>query len=281
MSYANPADYYQGVIDVPTNNWFFTHQQLEFESPSRRVANVKQRISFTAECQKRARGIAYMYVCCRLLRLSRCVALTASLYFHRFYMRRDFTNYPYIEIAATSLFLACKAEECRRKLSDVVKVCASVALKGRMTDEISEDSKIYWKWKDVIINLEELMLEVLCFDVTPENPYRICMKALDLKDNNSESGQKLFGQCTNFFELLSRLPLALIFDVNVVCALGLTLACASTKMKMPATASQLGVNKEEVWKCYCEAVELAKQLGDDQAAILNRIPKVSKEAIVV
>lgn len=281
----SPAEYFEGVIDVPVYDWLFTMEQIQRESPSRRLTNVKQRIGFTEECQKRAKGIVYLFACNKQMKLSRCVALTASILFHRFYMKRDFTNYHYFEIAATCLFIASKSEECRRKLSDVVKVCASIALTGRMSNKVTEESKIYWKWKDVIVNLEELILEVLCFDVTPVNPYKICFDILDLSEDddnsNDEHEDKLFSTCTNFLELLSRLPLSILFPVNVICGLGLLLSCASSEVQLPSNAfNKLQISREEIWRSYCTAMKLAQSLESlrQPFPILSHIPKLNHKS---
>lgn len=283
----NPADYFEGVIDVPVYDWLFTLDQIQRESPSRRLTNIKQRIGFTEESQKRAKGIVYLFACSKQLRLSRCVALTASILFHRFYMKRDFTNYHYFEIAATCLFIASKSEECRRKLSDVVKVCASIALTGRVSDKVTEESKIYWKWKDVIVNLEELVLEVLCFDVTPLNPYKICFGALNLSEDddqqNDEGADKIFSTSINYLELLSRLPLSILFPVDTICGLGFVLSCASSKTKLSKYSfDQFEINLDEVWKCYCTTIKLAQNLEKlrQPFPILAHIPKLSHESLI-
>ncbi|VEU22644.1 DEKNAAC103359 [Brettanomyces naardenensis] len=205
-------------------------------------------------------------------------------------MRRDFAYYHYFEVAATSLFIACKAEECRRKLADVVKVCASMALQGRMSEKIDEDSSIYWKWKDVITNLEELLLEVLCFDVTPENPYKICLKTLGLEfdedvtttgTQDKEKAQRLFLQCTNFYELLSRLPLVLMYRTEVICGLGIVLGCKKDEEGidcLEGIGDKLGVEVEEVWRCYCMIMEVSKALEPLGSAfqILGSIPRIER-----
>ncbi|QPG73771.1 hypothetical protein FOA43_001085 [Brettanomyces nanus] len=288
----NPAEYWEGLIDVPAYGWRFTFDQIKRESPSRRITDTSKRIGFTVECQKRAKGIVFMFACCRQLKLSRSVALTASYYYHRFYMRRDFSYYHYFEIAATCLFIACKAEECRRKLADVVKVCASIAMWGKMNDTIDEDSKIYWKWKDTITNLEELLLEVLCFDVTPENAYKVCLRSLDLefdeepaKEDEVEKrkSQQIFVICTNFFEILARLPLLLMFDTETICALGTAFSCKQEKrtMKEHFLTQKLNVRVEDVWKCYNTAIELANSLEPLRPSfrVLESLPRLDQEEL--
>ncbi|KFX86228.1 hypothetical protein V490_09161 [Pseudogymnoascus sp. VKM F-3557] len=73
-------------------------------------------------------------------------------------------------IAATSLFLATKAEENCRKTKEIVIAVAKVAQKNANLI-IDEQSKEFWRWKDSILLYEETMLELLTFDVVLESPY--------------------------------------------------------------------------------------------------------------
>ena len=73
-------------------------------------------------------------------------------------------------IAATSLFLATKAEENCRKTKEIVIAVAKVAQKNANL-VIDEQSKEFWRWKDSILLYEETMLELLTFDVVLESPY--------------------------------------------------------------------------------------------------------------
>ena len=73
-------------------------------------------------------------------------------------------------IAATSLFLATKTEENCRKTKEIVIAVAKVAQKNASLI-IDEQAKEYWRWRDSILLYEELMLELLTFDVVLSSPY--------------------------------------------------------------------------------------------------------------
>lgn len=73
-------------------------------------------------------------------------------------------------VAATALFLATKSEENIRKTKEIVIAVARVASKNPSL-VIDEQSKEFWRWKDIILNYEETMLEKLTFDVVVENPH--------------------------------------------------------------------------------------------------------------
>lgn len=87
------------------------------------------------------------------------MVVTATTYFHRFFMRQSMVRYHvYVcmliikfqychnklllqDIAATCLFVATKVEECTRRLRDIVIACAQ---KGQKNDKLKleEDSKV-------------------------------------------------------------------------------------------------------------------------------------------
>lgn len=88
-------------------------------------------------------------------------------------------------IAATSLFLATKAEENCRKTKEIVIAVAKVAQKNSSLI-IDEQSKEYWRWRDSILLYEELMLEILTFDVVLQSPYNCLYNSilkLGVEDN--------------------------------------------------------------------------------------------------
>jgi hypothetical protein len=90
-------------------------------------------------------------------------------------------------IAATSLFLATKTEENCRKTKEIVIAVAKVAQKNASLI-IDEQSKEYWRWRDNILLYEELMLELLTFDVVLTSPYNLLydhLRHLQIDDNKA------------------------------------------------------------------------------------------------
>jgi protein BUR2 len=83
------------------------------------------------------------------------------------------------------LFLATKTEENCRKTKEIVIAVAKVAQKNTSLI-IDEQSKEYWRWRDSILLYEELMLELLTFDVVLSSPYRYLyryIQQLQIEDN--------------------------------------------------------------------------------------------------
>lgn len=295
--YTDPAistnddpEYWNGVVDVPANSWLFDLDNFEKDTPSRNI-----KLTFQDEVFKRVKGVTYIFNCCKQLRLSRSVGLTASTIFHRFYMIADMKKYHYYEIGATSLFIACKSEECRRNLKDFVKICAKIAM-GK-SEPIDEESKIYWTWKDLIVKLEEIILANLNFDVTPENPYTFTMNALGMNtnfatassNNNNpnddwvKSTTELFGNCTYLFELFSRLPICLFCTTNSICALIVILSSKKFEITFPIGFMEKAFNTdiEQVLTCYNDIISLATEVEilDKYFRILPYIPRTTESEI--
>jgi protein BUR2 len=107
------------------------------------------------------------------------------LYIFFGYPNQLLRHYPAQNIAATALFLAAKAEENCRKTKEVVIAVAKVAQKNANL-VIDEQSKEFWRWKDSILLHEEIMLELLTFDVIIESPYTQLyefLRALEIETN--------------------------------------------------------------------------------------------------
>lgn len=286
LSNFNEQDYWNGVVDVHVNSWLFDLDAFERKTPSR----IKG-MSFQDEVNKRVKGVAYIFSCCKQLRLSRSVGITAAICFHRFYMYEDLLTHHYFEVGATALFVACKSEECRRNLKDVVKVCAKIA--SGKPDPIDEESKVYWRWKDLIVKLEELLLEKLNFDVTPENPYKLAMEALKLDTSSSKKEPvskewekqttNLFGNCTYMFELFSRLPISLFCSIESICALAVMLSSKKLQITFPTDYihKEFNVELEEVIRCYNDVISLATEVEvlDKYFRILPYIPRTTHKEI--
>lgn len=282
----NEVEKFDGVIDIPECDWLFDYSELENGTPSR-----LKNISFQDEIIKRVKGVLFIFNSCKQLRLSRSIALTASTLLHRFYMFEDLKTYHYYEVSATSIFVACKAEECRRNLKDVVKICSKIAT-GK-NEGVDEDDKLYWRWKDIIVRLEQLMLQRLNFDVTPINPYKITLDALliDAEPSVMRSPNKqwesqaraVFQHCTYIFELFSRLPLCLLFSPQCICALTILLSAKKINSTFPPEfiKDTFNLSLDDVLKCHQTFISLAKftNVLEKHYRILQYVPPASSDEI--
>lgn len=106
---------------APEYQWLFTKADLAL-TPS----VLQGELDPVEEKHRRCKGVNAIYRMGEYMRLSQHVMNAASVYLHRFYMRKPLEHgpnkigHPHYEMAATCLFLACKVEESHRKLPNVI-----------------------------------------------------------------------------------------------------------------------------------------------------------------
>ncbi|KAI1004577.1 hypothetical protein K3495_g3635 [Podosphaera aphanis] len=171
------------------SQWIFTEEEL-LNTPS-----IRDGLDPVEERCRRAKGVNFITQAGILLKLPQLTIATASIFFHRYFMRqtmlpekgKNLTLTFERNIAATSLFLATKTEENCRKTREIVVAVAKVAQKNPSLI-IDEQSKEYWKWRDSILILEEYMLEMLTFDLVVKTPHIGLLRyleILEIEDNKS------------------------------------------------------------------------------------------------
>ncbi|KAF3803385.1 putative WD repeat-containing protein [Colletotrichum gloeosporioides] len=215
-------------------------------------------------------GVNFIYQAGVLLDLPQITLWVAGVFFHRFYMRYSMveekggihhytqTSLPRSKrgtqkaqaepeltdsieqnIAATALFLANKTEENCRKTKEIIITVAKVAQKNPklMIDEMSKE---YWRWRDSILAYEELMLELLTFDLMVDNPYQRLFELLGQLDivHNKHLRQSAWAWCND--ACLTSIPLLLEARDVAICAI--FFASVHTKNKIE------DVNGEPWWK---------------------------------
>ena len=106
---------------APDDQWLFTKSDLAL-TPSVLIGGLDP----IEEKRRRFKGVSAIYRMGEYMRLPQHVMNTASIYLHRFYMRKPLEygsnklGHPHYEMAATCVFLACKVEESHRKLPSVI-----------------------------------------------------------------------------------------------------------------------------------------------------------------
>ncbi|KAI8262737.1 u4 u6 small nuclear ribonucleoprotein prp4 [Colletotrichum sp. SAR11_239] len=227
----------QSPSGPPPNQWYFTNDEA-LSTPS-----VLDGISPAEERLRRAKGVNFIYQAGVLLDLPQITLWVAGVFFHRFYMRYSMVEEKggihHYNIAATALFLANKTEENCRKTKEIIITVAKVAQKNPklMIDEMSKE---YWRWRDSILAYEELMLELLTFDLMVDNPYQRLFELLGQLDivHNKHLRQSAWAWCND--ACLTSIPLLLEARDVAICAI--FFASVHTKNKIE------DVNGEPWWK---------------------------------
>lgn len=171
-AYPPPPIYYEDTAP----QWLFTPEELAQYTPSR-----IERMPEEVETVNRRKGINFITQVGIALKLDQITLATASIYFQRFYMRNPLQigskGAHHYQIAATSVYVAYKSKENPRKMHELIVAVSRVAQKDPNL-LVDEQSKEFWKWRETIQHHENLMLEVLCFDLDPSLPYPVLFEFL-------------------------------------------------------------------------------------------------------
>ncbi|KAJ5155427.1 hypothetical protein N7492_008230 [Penicillium capsulatum] len=224
------------VIAAAHEKWLFTDEELE-RTPSR-IDNIERE----KEDYIRHRAVEFIWQVSMMLKMPPQTSMTATVFMHRFLMRYSLRGqYPELAaelmhpkvIAAVALFVAFKVDETMRRMRDFVVACCRVAMK-QPDLVVDEQSKDYWKWRDLILQNEGIMLEYLCFDLQLESPYRILWDYslfLNVGDN-----RPLRHAAYAFLNDSTYTVLCLQFQPRVIAAAGLYAAARHCKVSFPDDA---------------------------------------------
>ncbi|KAJ8322965.1 hypothetical protein O5D80_008482 [Batrachochytrium dendrobatidis] len=167
--------------------WLFTDRAL-LTTPS----IISGSWSTGTETHTRLRACRYIERCARRLGLPHDMQATAKILLHRFYMRASLKECEYHDVASSVIFICGKLGDGRnfKHIEQIISVCANDAAKSRTFAPIPETSSTFIRWKNTIMAHEEHILQLLCYDMSPELPHP---RALELikKNQGSISLQKL------------------------------------------------------------------------------------------
>ncbi|KAJ5950668.1 uncharacterized protein N7479_009081 [Penicillium vulpinum] len=224
------------VLEAEQQKWLFTEEEFE-RTPSR-----IDKIERGKEDYIRHRAVEFIWQVSVMLKMPPQTSMTATVYMHRFLMRYSLMGqYPEMGsdlmhpkvIAAVALFVAFKVDEAMRRMKDFVIACCRVAMK-QPNLIVDEQSKDYWKWRDLILQNESVMLEYLCFDLQVESPYRILWDYstfLGVGDNRT-----LRHSTYSFLNDSTYTVLCLQFPPRVIAAAALYAAARHCKVAFPDDA---------------------------------------------
>jgi len=104
-----------------------------------------------------------------LLELPILTISTATLFFHRFYSRLSFLQYPPLLTLQAAIFLASKVEEHSRRLRDILNVSHRVQYPSEEALQVTQD---FWSMKDAVLRQEQILLRVLGYDLECDHAHR-------------------------------------------------------------------------------------------------------------
>lgn len=215
------------ILMVAETQWLFTEAELL------RTPSIIDGLAPEKERENRSKGVNFILQVGIMLKLPQITLATASVFLHRFYMRHTMKTYHYYSMAATCLFLAYKVEECVRKMRELVVACVRVAQKDPHKT-VDEQDKEYWRWRDNILQYEDVLLEAICFDLSLEPPYKTLFDLLMQFEQGDN--KKLRNAAWAFVNDSCLTTLCLLFPSRTIAASALYAAAKHCDVAFPDDA---------------------------------------------
>ncbi|KAM0683198.1 RNA polymerase II C-terminal domain kinase beta subunit [Mitosporidium daphniae] len=109
-----------------------------------------------------------------LLGLPFYTILSASYFFHYFFMFYSMKKYSYIDVAITCILVASKSEETYRKIKQILT--SSCLLLNPSFKGIGSNSGEFDYHRDLVASYERLLLDVIKFNFTCHHPHEYALK---------------------------------------------------------------------------------------------------------
>lgn len=138
-------------------------------------------------------------------------------------------------------------------MKELVIACVRVAQKDphKMVDEQDRE---YWRWRDVILFNEDVMLEAVCFDLSLEPPHKIFFDLLMMFGEEYAENKKLRNTAWAFVNDSCLTTLCLLFPSRTIATAALYAAAKFTNVAFPDDETGrpwwdvIGVKLEELIK---------------------------------
>ncbi|PSR99652.1 Cyclin-T1-4 like [Actinidia chinensis var. chinensis] len=246
-----------------TRKWYFSRKEIEDHSPSRNDG-----IEYEQEAELRKLYCSFLQELGMELNVPQLTIATAMMLCHRFYMRQSHAKNDWQTIAIVSMFLACKAEETPRRLSDVAVVAYKLVYRwDPSASKRIKQRDVYDKQKELILVGERLLLSTVAFDLNIEHPYKPLVAALKrLEIANKE----LVKVAWNFVNDWLRTTLCLQYKPHYIAAGSIFLAAKLQKVKLPT-------EKGRVW--WMQFDVSPKQLEEIVQQMRGLLEKNQKQSV--
>lgn len=217
--------------------WLFTAEEVEI-TPSRIDG-----VSYSTEALILARTAAFMQDSCRKLLLPQLTIAVALKLFQRFFMLESMAVHKPPKVAAACLFLACKVQETRMSVKDIIYWTVKVRTRNTVDfpdgQDIHEGSPGFYDEKRAIIDYEREVLRVLNFDITCDHPYKHLWTLNEhfLRKSSREpgrpDGRAVVQSAWNFINDSFRLYIHVRYDPRVIASAVLYLAASLHSYELP------------------------------------------------
>jgi len=228
VSGAPPAP--RGTLEEPDHsicNWYFTRQEIEENSPSR-----KDGIDLRRETYLRKTYCTYLQEFGMKIKVPQVTIATAIVLCHRFYHRQSHLKNDRYTIATACMLTAGKVEEGPPAFKNIVFY--SFEIRNKKNPEVIptiKQKEVYEQQRDLIVLAERLVLSTLGFDMNVHHPYKPLVEAI----KKFKVAQNALAQVAwNFVNDGLRTSLCLQYKPHHIAAGAIFLAAKFLKVKLPS-----------------------------------------------
>ena len=207
------------------DTFYLTDDQIA-DSPSRRAGMDEE-----TEFRLKVYGCELVQEAAVLLRAEQAVACTGQVLLHRFYAKRSLTKFDVERVAATMVFLACKLEECPRRLREVINVFHRMTCRrrGAPLEPLHHLGQEYEDIKQDLIRTERHALREFGFCIHVEHPHKFVLNYLRM----FELGKDVMQRAWNYANDSLRTSLCVRFRADAVAAACVHLAARTENVGLP------------------------------------------------
>jgi len=179
------------------------------------------------------------------------------VYYHKFRLTHNDTEYNYVDAAAAALFTACKIEDTLKKSREIL--CASYNLKLSAAEYASPDDSLFDTLARGVIGLERLMLEASGFDFRNRHPQKLLVKLAKHYAVQKESDLAIVAYCMSLdlnrtFSLLKQTTATMAF-----ACLELTARLLDDRLEEVGSGGDYGnwkTTREEIMETMLDLLDL-------------------------
>lgn len=269
------------------NTWLFSGDDVLNRLPSRKQMLLSQIL--------KVYELIYDFLVrlASVLKLDGRTILAATIYIHRFYMRMPITTSKYF-VACAAVAISCKLHDTYRPPDKIALTGCQIKHPGKQVDQ---HSSTFWSWRDQLLHREEVILKNLNFEVSVDLPYEITEELLkqqpkDPKGNGFyEKLPDILKITTSKIELLSALPVLVVFDIYTLYGAMLILTVKEAKQKFDdidainlpeGYLDTIGVTADECFECYQFVLKLRSLCEDPQLPshriVVKKITDIGRDA---
>ncbi|KAH3745863.1 arginine-rich cyclin 1 [Pelomyxa schiedti] len=216
-----------------------------------------------------------------MLKIPQVTMGTGQVLFHRFFTQQSMRDYDPVNIARSSLFLACKIVECPKHPQTVLTVWHHLLQKknGQTIDTLMPGSNLYSEMREDLIKNEHNILRELGFMMYVELPHKFILNYLNLLEGSKELGQSAW----NYANDSLRTSLCIRYQAEVIAVACIFMAAERVGVTLPITPDfswweLFDVSLEEIQQ-FKEIMTSLYKLGKPRKVDLSKRTEITKPMV--